>query len=66
MQLRTWTVGATLPLADVLSGELHAGADVESFAFDIDGGDTVSSSQSILNPGAPATGRTMPRGRGPA
>ena len=49
VQLRTWAVGAAVPLADVLSGALHAEADVESFAFDIKGGDAISTTLPTLH-----------------
>ena len=42
VQLRTWALGAAVPVADVLSGELQAEADLESFAFDIEGGGRIS------------------------
>ena len=41
--LRAHAVGAALPIADVLSGKLHAEAGMESFAFEIEGGDRISS-----------------------
>ena len=44
VRLFAHAVGATVPLADVLSGELQAEAGIESFAFDIKGGDRISSS----------------------
>ena len=43
VRLRTHAVGAALPVADVLSGELEAEAGIESFAFEIEGGDRISS-----------------------
>ncbi|MCY4496447.1 MAG: hypothetical protein OXC14_04105, partial [Rhodospirillaceae bacterium] len=43
VRLHAHAVGAALPIADVLSGELKAEADVESFAFEIEGGDRISS-----------------------
>ena len=44
VRLLAHAVGASVPLADVLSGELQADAGIESFAFDIEGGDRISSS----------------------
>ena len=44
ISLRAHAVGASVPLADVLSGELQAEAGIDSFAFDIKGGDRISSS----------------------
>ena len=43
VRLRTHAVGGALPIADVLSGELEAEAGIESFAFEIEGGDRISS-----------------------
>ena len=44
VRLLTYDVGASVPVADVLSGELQAEAGIESFAFEIEGGDSISSS----------------------
>ena len=44
VSLRAHAVGASVPLAKVLSGELQAEAGIDSFAFDIKGGDRISSS----------------------
>ena len=44
VRLLAYTAGASVPLADVLSGELQAEAGIESFAFDIKGGGRISSS----------------------
>ena len=44
VRLLAHAVGASVPLADVLYGELQAEAGIESFAFDIEGGDRISSS----------------------
>ena len=44
ISLRAHAVGASVPLAEVLSGELQAEAGIDSFAFDIKGGDRISSS----------------------
>ena len=49
MALRTWAVGAALPLADVLSGEIQAEADVESFALDVEGGGAISTALPTLH-----------------
>ena len=43
VRLRTHAVGAALPIADVLSGELEAEAGIEAFALEIEGGDRISS-----------------------
>ena len=42
--LLAYAVGAAVPVADVLSGELQAEAGIESFAFEIEGGGRISSS----------------------
>ena len=44
VRLRTHAVGGAIPVADLLSGELRAEAGIESFAFEIEGGDRISSS----------------------
>ena len=44
VRLLAHALGASVPLAEVLSGELQAEAGIESFAFDIKGGDRISSS----------------------
>ncbi|MCY4485725.1 MAG: putative Ig domain-containing protein [Deltaproteobacteria bacterium] len=44
VRLLAHAAGASVPLADVLSGELQAEAGIESFAFDIEGGGRISSS----------------------
>ena len=44
VRLFAQAVGGSLPLVDMLSGELHAEAGIESFAFEIEGGDRISSS----------------------
>ena len=36
-------MGAALPIADILSGELAAEAGIDSFAFELEGGDRISS-----------------------
>ena len=43
VRLLAHAVGAALPIADVLSGELEAEAGIESFALEIEGGDRISS-----------------------
>ena len=43
MQLRAYAAGASVPVADILAGELEAEADIESFALEIEGGDRISS-----------------------
>ena len=48
VQLRTWALGGALPLAEVLAGSLEAQADVESFAFEIEGGGRISTSLPTL------------------
>ena len=48
VRLFAYAVGASVPLADVLSGELAADAGIESFALDIEGGGRISSSLSTL------------------
>ena len=48
VHLRTWAAGASVPVADVLSGDLQAEAGIESFSFDIDGGGRISSSLPTL------------------
>ena len=44
VHLSAYAVGASVPVADVLSGELQAEAGLESFALDIKGGGRISSS----------------------
>ena len=48
VRLGAWAAGASLPLAEVLSGELDAEAGFESFALEIDGGGQISSSLPTL------------------
>ena len=48
VHLRSWTVGASVPVADILTGELQAEAGIESFSFDIEGGGRISSSLPTL------------------
>ena len=44
VRLSAYAVGTSVPVADVLSGELQAEAGIESFALDIKGGGRISSS----------------------
>ena len=44
IHLRAYAAGGSVPVADVLSGELQAEAGIESFAFEIAGGGRISSS----------------------
>ena len=44
VRLLAYDVGASVPVADVLSGELQAEAGIESFALEIEGGGNISSS----------------------
>ena len=44
VRLRAYALGGSVPLADVLSGDLDAEAGIESFAFEIEGGGRISSS----------------------
>ena len=43
VQLRAYAAGGSVPVADILSGELEAEAGIEAFAFEIEGGDRISS-----------------------
>ena len=43
VRLLAHAAGASVPLAEVLSGELQAEAGIDSFSFDIKGGDQISS-----------------------
>ena len=43
VRLLAHAVGAALPIADILSGELAAEAGIDSFAFELEGGDRISS-----------------------
>ena len=42
--LLSYTAGAALPIAELLSGELQAEAGIEAFALEIEGGGSISSS----------------------
>ena len=44
IRLRAYALGASVPVADILSGNLDAEAGFESFAFEIEGGGRISSS----------------------
>ena len=44
VRLLAYAAGASVPLAEMLSGELQAEAGIDSFAFDIKGGGRISSS----------------------
>ena len=48
VRLRAYAAGASVPVAEVLSGELDAEAAVEAFAFEIEGGDRISTSLPTL------------------
>ena len=48
VRLFAYAAGASVPVADVLSGELQAEAGIESFALDIEGGGRISSSLPTL------------------
>lgn len=48
VRLRAYAAGASVPVADFLAGELEAEAGVEGFAFEIEGGDRISSALPTL------------------
>ena len=48
VRLRSYALGASLPVADVLSGELDAEAGIDGFGFEIEGGGRISSSLPTL------------------
>ena len=48
VRLRAWALGASVPVADIFSGNLDAEAGFESFAFEIEGGGRISSSLPTL------------------
>ena len=48
VRFRAYALGGSVPLAEVLSGKLDAEADIESFAFEIEGGDRISTSLPTL------------------
>ena len=48
VHLRSYAAGASVPVADILAGELEAEAGVEAFAFEIEGGGRISSALPTL------------------
>ncbi len=48
VRLLAYALGGSVPLTDVLSGQLEAEAGIESFAFEIKGGDRISTSLPTL------------------
>ncbi len=48
VRLRAYAAGASVPVADVLSGEIEAEAGFEAFAFEIEGGGRISSALPTL------------------
>ena len=48
VRLRAYAAGASVPVAEVLSGQVEAEAGVEAFAFEIEGGGRISSSLPTL------------------
>ena len=48
VQLRAWAAGLSVPVAQVLSGDLDAEAGIESFAFEIEGGGQISAALPTL------------------
>ena len=48
VRLLAYAMGGSVPVTDLLSGELHAEAGIESFAFKIKGGDRISSALPTL------------------
>ncbi len=48
VRLFSYALGGSVPLADVLSGKLHAEAGIESFALDIEGGGQISTTLPTL------------------
>ena len=48
VSLRAWTAGLSVPVAQVLSGDLDAEAGIESFAFEIEGGGQISAALPTL------------------
>ena len=48
VRLSSYGVGASVPLADMLSGELGAEAGIDGFAFEIEGGGQISTSLPTL------------------
>ena len=48
VQLRAWAAGLSVPVSQVLSGDLDAEAGIESFALDIEGGGQISTALPTL------------------
>ena len=48
LRLRAHAAGVSVPVADILSGEVEVEAGIEAFAFEIEGGDRISSSLPTL------------------
>ena len=48
VSLRAWAAGLSVPVAQVLSGDLDAEAGIESFAFEIEGGGRISAALPTL------------------
>lgn len=48
VRLLSYAVGTSVPVADVLSGELQAEAEIESFALEIEGGGRISSTMPTM------------------
>ncbi|MCY4428917.1 MAG: putative Ig domain-containing protein, partial [Rhodospirillales bacterium] len=48
VRLRAYALGGSVPLADVLSGDLDAEAGIESFVFEVEGGGRISTSLPTL------------------
>ncbi len=48
VHLRSYAAGASVPVADILAGDLEAEAGLEAFAFEIEGGGRISSALPTL------------------
>ena len=48
VRLRAYAAGASVPVADILAGEIEAEAGLEAFAFEIEGGGRISSALPTL------------------
>ena len=48
VRLLSYAVGTSVPVADVLSGELQAEAEIESFSLEIEGGGRISSTMPTM------------------
>ena len=48
VRLRAYAAGASVPVADILAGDLEAEAGLEAFAFEIEGGGRISSALPTL------------------